>query len=183
MGDLTTYRGFHIQNLDGYPPYWLGYPPMKYITHALSPLLALTGSTVRDVVCHGSSRLTADRVGPYDNRYPVEVGLFRLRDSDVVGEITMSFFQTARPYTEVFAVYGSEMSVEWPEEVDGPLTVHELLPLDPDQPATGLRGRRSRTLRVHPEDRIESLPESIRRFVRPFEVRPADGSPAIPRLA
>ena len=42
LGGLTTYRGFHIQNLDGYPPYWLGYPPMKYVTHALSPLLALT---------------------------------------------------------------------------------------------------------------------------------------------
>src|SRR5699024_11905040 len=24
MGELTLYHGVHIQNLDGYPPYWLG---------------------------------------------------------------------------------------------------------------------------------------------------------------
>jgi predicted dehydrogenase len=156
---------------------------MKYVTHALSPLLALTGSTVRDVVCYGSTELTPDRVGDHDNRFPVEVGLFRLRDSDVIGEVTISFFQTARPYTEGFAVYGTEMSIEWPEEVDGPLTVHELQPLDPHQPETGLRGRRSRTTQVHPEDRPESLPQSIRRFVQPYDLRPADGSPTVHRLA
>ena len=44
LGALTAYRGFHIQNLDGYPRYWLGYPPMKYVTHALSPLLALAST-------------------------------------------------------------------------------------------------------------------------------------------
>ena len=43
----------------------------------------------------------------------------------------MSFFQTAHPYAEGFDVYGDAVSVEWPETVDGPLTVHELLPLDP----------------------------------------------------
>ncbi len=47
LGAITGYRGFHHQNLDGYPRYWLGYPPMKYVTHALAPLLALTGSTSR----------------------------------------------------------------------------------------------------------------------------------------
>jgi len=30
LGDLTFYRGFHMQDLDGYPAYWQGYPPMHY---------------------------------------------------------------------------------------------------------------------------------------------------------
>ena len=183
LGTLTAYRGFHIQNLDGYPAYWQGYPPMKYLTHALSPLLALTGATVRDVVCYGSSRLTTDRLGPFGNPFPVEVGLFRLSGSDVIGEITMSFFQTARTYTEGFAVYGDAMSIEWPNEVDGPLTVHELLPLDPDQPDAGLRGRRSQTSRVEPADETDELPEQLRRFVRPYVLEAAAGGPAITKLA
>ena len=35
FGQLTLYRGHHIQNIDGYPGYWLGYPPMHYATHAI----------------------------------------------------------------------------------------------------------------------------------------------------
>jgi len=126
LGELTGYRGSHIQDLDGFPAYWQAYPPMQYLTHALSPILALTGDSVASVVAHGSGRLTPDRVGPYDNPFPMEVGLFRLRHSPVVPEVTMAFFQTARPYTEGFSVYGSAMSVEWPERMDGPLTVHEI---------------------------------------------------------
>lgn len=183
LGTLTTYRGFHIQNLDGYPAYWQGYPPMKYLTHALSPLLALTDTTVEDVVCYGSSQLTPDRQGAYDNPFPLEVGLFRLRGSDVIGDITMSFFQTARPYIEGFSVYGDAMSIEWSEAVDGPLTVHELLPLDPGQLGTGLRGRRSRTSRVDTHDVTDGLPEPIRRFVRPYLMEPATGGPPIRKLA
>ena len=45
LGELTMYRGFHIQNLDGFAWYWQGYPPMHYVTHALSPILALLDTT------------------------------------------------------------------------------------------------------------------------------------------
>ncbi len=63
------YRGFHLQNLDGYPGYWQGYPPMKYATHALAPLLALTGSQVDTVTALGTGRLTPERLG--ELRQPV----------------------------------------------------------------------------------------------------------------
>lgn len=29
LGNLTLYRGFHIQNLDGFPRYWQGYPALR----------------------------------------------------------------------------------------------------------------------------------------------------------
>lgn len=38
LGALTFLRGAHIQNLDGFPPYWQGYPPLTYATHALSQI-------------------------------------------------------------------------------------------------------------------------------------------------
>lgn len=183
LGVLTLYRGFHVQNLDGYPSYWQGYPPMKYLTHALSPVLALTGTTVADVVAYGSGRLTPDREGPYGNPFPAEIGLFRLRESDVVAEITMSFFQLARTYIEGFALYGDAMSVEWPDDIDGPLHVFELLPLDPNQPDSGLRGRRAARRDVQPRDFPERLPESLVPYLRPYMLYPRDGGPATRRLA
>jgi hypothetical protein len=80
LGELTLYRGYHVQNLDGFPNYWQGYPPMQYVTHALSPLLALTGRTVAEVTAYGSGRLADERAAVYGNPFPTEVGVFRLHD-------------------------------------------------------------------------------------------------------
>lgn len=179
LGGITGYRGSHIQDLDGFPSYWQAYPPMQYLTHALSPILALTGDTVRDVVAHGSGLLTPERLGAYGNPFPMEVGLFRLRGSSVVPEVTMAFFQTARPYTEGFAVYGEAMSVEWPSTMDDPLVVHEVQPLDPQRPATGPGGRWSRTTLVDPDDDADALPPELRPFLRAWVFQPRDGGPAV----
>lgn len=179
LGELTLYRGVHIQNLDGYPPYWLGFPPMQYITHALSPALRLTGAPVKDVVAHGTGRLDDARIGPSGNPYPTEIGLFRLDGHDLVPEVTMSFFKAARPYIEGFSAYGSKASVEWPVvEKDAPL-LYELQDLDPNQGDTGLRGRRSRTGELAVDNGTELLPETLRRFVERYEVHPADGGESV----
>jgi predicted dehydrogenase len=170
LGDLTFYRGFHLQDLDGFPSYWRAYPPMHYVTHALSPALALTGSTVSSVQCLGSGQLTAERLGDYDNPFPLEAGLFRLRDHDVTADIVMSFFQTARAYTEGFSVYGSRISVEWPEAEGGPLQVHEFGAI----PAGG-RGRSVSVRDVEAPDRADLLPPEIAGFTRPTRITPQPG--------
>ncbi|HIZ36178.1 MAG TPA: Gfo/Idh/MocA family oxidoreductase [Candidatus Ruania gallistercoris] len=183
LGELTLYKGVHIQNLDGYPPYWLGFPPMQYITHALSPALKLTGTGVQDVVAYGSGRLDAARVGESGNIFPTEVGLFRLNGHDLVPEVTMSFFKTARPYIEGFSAYGSKASVEWPVvEKESPL-LYELQDLDPNQADTGLRGRRSHTGELEVDNGTELLPEPLQRFVDSYQVQPADGGPTVWRSA
>ena len=161
LGEVTLYRGFHIQNLDGFPRYWLGFPPMAYVTHALSPALALLGTTVESVQCAGSGRLTADRVGDFDNHFPVEVALFRLRDSPVIADVTMSFFQTARAYTEGFCVYGDRLGVEWPQHEDGPLRTFELHAA-PD----GQRGGRVDSADLAPGDYGHLLPPALADFTR-----------------
>ncbi len=163
FGDLTLYRGFHIQNLDGYPPYWQGYPPMHYLTHALSPILSLLDTTVDTVSARGAGRLTPERsIGGFDNPFPTEVGLFTLHGSDLLADITMSFSQTARSYIEGFALYGHRRGVEWPTDNEGPMTVHDLT-----GPAPGSRGNVVAVSELDPPDRPESLPELLRPFVRP----------------
>lgn len=174
LGDLTFYRGFHLQDLDGFPPYWRAYPPMHYVTHALAPALALTGTTVESVQCLGSGRLTPDRLGDYVNPFPLEAGLFRLRDSDVIADITLSFFQTARAYSEGFSVYGSRVGVEWPVTEGDPLRVHTFGAVPP-----GGRGRAVSVRDVEPPDRADLLPPEIAAFTRPFDLVPGPGGSAV----
>lgn len=171
LGELTFYRGFHMQDLDGYPPYWRAYPPMHYVTHALSPALALSGTTVRSVHCLGSGELAPERLGEYDNRFPLEAALFRLRGSDMAVDVTMSFFQTARAYTEGFNVYATKLGVEWPVAEGGELRVHTLGQVRPHG-----RGREVAVRGVEPPDRRDLLPPEIAAFTRPTQVRARPGA-------
>ena len=161
LGELSLYRGYHIQNLDGYPEYWRGYPPMKYITHALAPALALTGTTVVDVMAYGSGRLTADRMGSYDNPFPTEVGLFRLAGSHIVVDITMSFFQLARSHVEGFSIYGDRRSLEWSGRPDEPMRLFEFEPGGPVHPRSGQRGWRTKETVLEPPDFADRLPAEL----------------------
>ncbi|MDQ1531232.1 MAG: hypothetical protein QOE37_1337 [Microbacteriaceae bacterium] len=175
FGSLTLYRGFHIQNLDGYPRYWQGYPPMHYITHALAPVLALIDTTVESVQCRGAGTLAPSRTtGGFDNPFPTEVGLFALRDSDVLADITMSFFQTARSYIEGFALYGERRGVEWPADNEGDMTLYSMFP--PDEHG---RGNVVHTEPFAPRDFPELLPPELAQFTRESEVMlPGMSSPA-----
>jgi hypothetical protein len=167
LGELTLYRGFHLQQLDGFPKYWQGFPPMHYLTHALSPILSLLDTSVATVSCRGAGRLTApQRTGGFDNPFPTEVGLFSLRDNDLLADITMSFFQTARSYVEGFALYGDRRGIEWPIDNEGPLTVFDMQP-----PAEGLRGNRVEMSQLTVPDLTDELPAPLRQFVRPSKVQ------------
>lgn len=167
IGVPTLYRGFHIQNLDGYPAYWQGYPPMHYLTHALSPALALLDTTVESIQAQGAGRLTPERTaGNFDNPFPTEVGLFRLAGSDALVDITMSFFQTARSYIEGFALYGDRGGVEWPVDNEGDLTRFDLSP-----PAPGTRGNLIATSALPQRNYPQLLPAELAQFVLPSEVQ------------
>ncbi|WP_243228235.1 Gfo/Idh/MocA family protein [Microbacterium sp. CIAB417] len=167
FGALTLYRGFHIQNLDGFPSYWQGYPPMLYLTHALAPILALEQTSVASVSARGAGTLAEHRrTGGFDNPFPAEVGLFTLRDSDVLVDITMAFFQTARSYVEGFSLYGEHRGVEWPIDNEGPLTVFDMT--SPDE---GGRGNRVAASEVEAPEETERLPVPLRGFVRPSTVQ------------
>ncbi|CAN5441278.1 Gfo/Idh/MocA family oxidoreductase [soil metagenome] len=113
IGRLQFLRGAHMQEMAGWPGYWEGLPPMHYVTHAISPLLALAGGLAEYVVCLGSGHISAELTSRYGSPFAVESALVKVRDSDLSAEITRSLFETAREYVESFSVYGDRASFEW----------------------------------------------------------------------
>ena len=76
LGRIQFMRGSHQQDMDGWPGYWEGFPPMHYATHCVSPCLAILGKHAEHVVCHGSGRI--DEAPDRQVRQPV-----RDRDGDL----------------------------------------------------------------------------------------------------
>ncbi|MGW7680988.1 Gfo/Idh/MocA family protein [Kribbella sp. NPDC054772] len=159
LGRLSYFKGDHLQNLDGYPEYWRGYPPMHYVTHALSPALALADTRVESVRCVGSSKLTPDHVGVAGDGFGTEAALFKLAGDDLVANVTMSFFQLGRSYLEGFSAYGDEGALEWPQLEGGPMKEFAMEPL-----AEGRRGRAVTATDVEPAGAPELLPEVLQPF-------------------
>jgi predicted dehydrogenase len=88
LGRVQFLRGSHQQDMDGWPDYWPGLPPMHYATHCVSPCLALLGKHAESVVCHGSGRIREDLIGRYGSPFALETATFKIKDSDVVAEVT-----------------------------------------------------------------------------------------------
>lgn len=118
IGRIQFMRGAHHQEMAGWPGYWEGLPPMHYATHAVSPILALTGTLADSVVCQGSGRISGELAAKYGSPFAVESALLSLRDSPVAAEVARSLFETAREYVESFTVFGEKATFEW-EQTQG----------------------------------------------------------------
>jgi predicted dehydrogenase len=153
LGRIQFLRGSHQQDMDGWPDYWPGLPPMHYATHCVSPCLAILGHRAESVVCHGSGRIREELIARYNSPFAVETATFKIADSDVVAEVTRSLFDTARQYRESFDVTGSKKTFEW-QQLDGedPVIHTKGLP-EPQIPQ-----------RVKVPDYADRLPEGIRQF-------------------
>jgi predicted dehydrogenase len=163
LGRLQFLRGSHQQDMDGWPDYWPGLPPMHYATHCVSPCLAILGQEAESVVCHGSGRIRDDLIGRYGSPFAVETATFKIRNSDVVAEVTRSLFDTARQYRESFDATGSKKSFEWQQvENEEPIIHTKGLP-EPQIPR-----------RVKVPDYAHLLPEPIRRFTQPAAIQDAE---------
>lgn len=113
FGQIQMLRGCHYQDMENWPPYWAGLPPMWYGTHAIAPLLWLTGTRAEKVCCFGSGVMRDELTKQYANPYPAETALFRLKDHPAAMEVTRTLFHTVRVYCEGFAIYGEKASFEW----------------------------------------------------------------------
>ena len=127
LGRIQFVRGSHMQNmgLEGWPEYWLGFPPMHYGTHAIAPLLSITDAMPEYVVCHGSGSISEDLAKRYGSPFAVETATFKLRNSNVVAEATRSLFETVRQYRESFDIYGDKMAFEWDQIEDEGAAIFE----------------------------------------------------------
>lgn len=168
FGRIQFLRGAHYQDMENWPPYWLGLPPMHYATHAVAPLLALAGCRARRVHCFGSGTMREELRRPYGNPFPVETAIFTLADEALAAEVTRTLFHTARSYTESFTVLGEQASFEW-QQIENEEPV--LFRMEPLQPG---RGRPISFERVRVPDFADRLPPSIARFTQFHTYEPED---------
>ncbi|MEO6434516.1 MAG: Gfo/Idh/MocA family oxidoreductase [Tepidisphaeraceae bacterium] len=160
LGKIQFLRGSHQQDMDGWPNYWPGLPPMWYATHCVSPCLAILSdpaskqiALAESVVCHGSGRIREALVKKYNSPFAIETATFKIKGTDVVAEVTRSLFDAARQYRESFDVTGSNVSFEW-QQVEG------------EDPVLHMRGLPEGQIprRVKVPDFAGRLPEPIRKF-------------------
>src|SRR3954468_4359522 len=160
LGKIQFLRGSHQQDMDGWPNYWPGLPPMWYATHCVSPCLAILSDPAKkqialaeSVVCHGSGRIREDLIKKYNSPFAVETATFKIKGTDVVAEVTRQLFDCARQYRESFDVTGSNVSFEWQQ-------------IENEKPVLHMRGLPEPEIprRVSVPDFAGRLPESIRKF-------------------
>jgi predicted dehydrogenase len=160
LGRIQFLRGSHQQDMDGWPGYWPGLPPMWYATHCVSPCLAILSDPAKgkvalaeSVVCHGSGRIREEFQKIYGSPFAVESATFKIKDNDVVAEVTRSLYDTARQYRESFDVTASNVSFEWQQ-------------LEGEDPVLHMRGLSESQIprRVKVPDFAGRLPEGIRKF-------------------
>lgn len=157
FGDVVFGRGEHHQDMEGWPGYWSGLPPMWYSIHALAPLLAVLGTRPVTVRALGSGRLPADRAATWGNPYPMETALYELADSPVSIEVTRSMFQTTRSPVESFSLWGERHGLDW-----GRTTGESPLFYSWGEPGPGGRGRSVVAEPYTPPDLSHTVPAPLR---------------------
>jgi predicted dehydrogenase len=113
LGKIQFLQASHQQDMDGWPNYWPGLPPMWYATHCVGPMLALTNATAEYVSCFGSGTIRQELIEHYGSPFAVETAHVKFQDSDLTARIYRSLFDVARQYRESIDVYGSKKSFEW----------------------------------------------------------------------
>jgi len=163
LGRVQFMRGSHQQDMEGWPGYWEGFPPMHYATHCVSPCLALLGKHAESVVCHGSGRIDEKLIPKYGSPFAIETATFKIRGTDVCAEVTRSLFNVARQYRESFDAYGDKKSFEWQQVENEEPVIHTRGKPEPEVPK-----------RVKVPDYAHLLPEPIRRFTQPAAIQDAE---------
>jgi predicted dehydrogenase len=153
LGKLQFVQASHQQDMDGWPNYWPGLPPMWYATHCVGPVAGLIGKPAEYVSCFGSGTVRKDLIQHYGSPFAVESAHIKFKGTDVNARIIRSLFDTARQYRESIDVYGSKASVEWPLVEHQPLVLHTAKRPEPKIPKP-----------VKARDYAKRLPGPIQRF-------------------
>jgi predicted dehydrogenase len=153
LGKLQFVQASHQQDMDGWPNYWPGLPPMWYATHCVGPVSGLAGAPAEYVSCFGSGTIRKELQKHYGSSFAVETAHIKFRDSDLSARIIRSLFDTARQYRESIDVYGDKASVEWPLIEHEPLIMHRAKLPEPKIPKP-----------VKAPDYAKRLPKAIRPF-------------------
>ncbi len=113
LGKIQFLQASHQQDMDGWPNYWPGLPPMWYATHCVGPVCGLTRASAEYVSCFGSGTIRKELIKKYNSPFAVETTHIKFKNSDLAARIHRSLFDVARQYRESIDVFGSKRSFEW----------------------------------------------------------------------
>jgi predicted dehydrogenase len=153
LGKLQFLQASHQQDMDGWPGYWPGLPPMHYATHCVGPVLGLPRADAEVVSCFGSGTIREEMIPIYGSPFAVETAHVKLRGTDLSARIIRSLFDVARQYRESIDVYGTKKAFEWPLVEGEDAVLH-----------TAKRPEHEIPERVKVPDYAHLLPEGIRPF-------------------
>ena len=168
LGRIQFMRCAHYQDMEGWPKYWLGFPPLMHPTHAVAPCLMLLGKRPETVYCKGSGKVRKEVEEPYGCPFAFESALISLKDSDVGIEMARFLYHVARGYTESFNIYGERKSFEW-QQLESERPVLFSMAFDPNAEHVMNdygRGGLVTEERVQIPDYADRLPAEIGRFTR-----------------
>ncbi|WP_026996419.1 Gfo/Idh/MocA family oxidoreductase [Flectobacillus major] len=113
LGKVQFLKASHQQDMDGWPGYWPGLPPMHYATHCVGPVAGLLQLQAEYVSCFGSGTIREELHQYYNSPFAIESAHIKFKGSDLSALVYRSLFDVARQYRESFEVYGSKKSFEW----------------------------------------------------------------------
>lgn len=182
LGKIQYMTCAHYQDMEGWPEYWKGFPPLAHPTHALAPCLMLLGKKPRKVWGRGSGEIRDELAVEYGCPFAFESALVELEDSNVTVEVERFLYGVARSYAECFRIYGENGSFEWQQlENEKPVLFKRTMALSHDE-TYDLGGNAERFSRGSEitEERIDIpdfaglLPEEIAGFTRKTVYNNAD---------
>ena len=87
LGRLQYMTCAHYQDMEGWPEYWEGFPPLMHPTHAVAPCLMLAGHLPDKVYARGSGKVRKELADKYGCPFAFESAFISLQDSDVTIEM------------------------------------------------------------------------------------------------
>ena len=96
LGRLQYMTCAHYQDMEGWPEYWEGFPPLMHPTHAVAPCLMLAGHLPDKVYARGSGKVRKELADKYGCPFAFESAFISLQDSDVTIEMERFLYGVAR---------------------------------------------------------------------------------------
>ncbi|QDK79879.1 Gfo/Idh/MocA family oxidoreductase [Spirosoma sp. KCTC 42546] len=134
LGKVQFLKASHQQDMDGWPDYWPGLPPMHYATHCVGPVAGLLKLEAEYVSCFGSGTIREELAKIHNSPFAVESAHIKFKNSDLSAYVYRSLFDVARQYRESFEVYGDKKSFEWPLIEDEKPVIHTAKKPEPEIP-------------------------------------------------
>jgi predicted dehydrogenase len=84
LGKLQFLKASHQQDMEGWPGYWPGLPPMHYATHCVGPVLGLARNQAEYVSCFASGAISEEMHACCGSPYAVETCHIKFKNSELL---------------------------------------------------------------------------------------------------